>query len=259
MSFSDHLIDKNSAIPLYFQLKQIILAEIKSGALKSNERLPVENDFCDLYAISRTTVRQAITELVSEGHLYKEKNRGVFVATPRAKIDSIYSTHYYNEEAKISGIAPAYKINSMEVVPATPEVAKALQIKPEERVIYLEKWCYANDVLVSISDYYFIYPLCSAVMDRDVYRKVSAYELLNESAETRISHIEKTVSAYAANADEAMTFHIPIGSPMILADDIGYSVASGLPLSFEHVRLVGSRTYITWQFQMAASGGPSNG
>ncbi|MBR5642462.1 MAG: GntR family transcriptional regulator [Firmicutes bacterium] len=250
MAFLDYSIEKNSAIPLYFQLKQIILSEIKNGSLKSNDRLPIEKDFCDMYDLSRTTVRQAFTELVSEGHLYKEKNRGVFVATPRAKIDSIYSTHYYNEEAKASGFTPSYKITEMQIVPAPADVAKSLQIKAGEDVIHIEKLCYANDALVSISDYYFLYPLCAVVMDQDTYRKHSAYDLLNENAETRISHIEKTLCAYSANEDEAMAFHIPIGAPMILADDIGYSVVSGLPISFEHVRLVGSRTYITWEFQM---------
>ncbi len=253
MSFTDHAIDKNSPIPLYYQLKQIILAEVKAGSLKSNDRLPVEFDLCNMYGLSRTTVRQAISELVSEGYLYKEKNRGVFVAMPRAKVDSIYSTHYFNESAKAAGFTPSYRFVVSEVIPADAAAAKALQIKPGTDVIHMEKWCYANDILVAINEYYFIYPLCSCVMDEKAYRKFSAYELLNQHPETHISHISKTVSAYGADAEEAKTFGIPEGAAMFLADDIGYSQRTGLPISYEHVRLVGSRTYVTWEFQMKNS------
>ena len=253
MSFTDHAIDKNSPLPLYYQLKQIILAEVKAGNLKSNDRLPVEFDLCDMYGLSRTTVRQAISELVSEGYLYKEKNRGVFVAMPRAKVDSIYSTHYFNESAKAAGFNPSCRISAMQVIPANATVAKALQLKPGTDVIYVEKWCYANDILVAINEYYFVHPLCSSVMDEKAYRKFSAYELLNQNAETYIGHISKTVSAYSASAEEARIFDIPEGAAMFLADDIGYAQRTGLPISYEHVRLVGSRTHVTWEFQMKNS------
>lgn len=252
MPFVDYSVDKNSAIPLYFQFKQIILSEIKLGNLKTNDRLPVESDLCRLYSLSRTTVRQAVSELVADGFLYKEKNRGVFVSTPRAKVDSIYSTHYFNEEAKLSGFTPSCKINSLEIIPANADAAKALQVKEGEDVIYIEKWCYANDVLVGISEYYFISPLCACVMSRDAYRTDSAYELLNKQPATRISHISKKVTTYNVDQEEAKVFNIAIGSAMILADDIAYALNTGLPIAYEHVRLVGSRTYITWEFR----GGP---
>lgn len=248
MSFAEYKLDKNSAIPLYFQLKQIILSEIKAGNLKTNEKLPGENQLCDMYGLSRTTVRQAITELVLDGHLLKEKNRGVFVSAPRVKIDSIYSTHYYNEEAKVSGFKPSCKINSMTVIPADENVAKVLQVKVGEDIIFVEKWCYANDLLVSISDYYFVHPLCTCVMDENAYRSYSAYDLLNQQQETQVGRVAKKVTAYNAGPEEAKLFDIAIGSALILSDDIGYALNTGFPISYEHVRLVGSRTYITWDF-----------
>lgn len=248
MAFSNHTVDKNSPIPLYFQLKQIILAELKSGALQTNDKLPTEAELCEIYGLSRTTVRQAVSELVTSGHLFKEKNRGVFVAAPRAKVDSLYATHYYNEEAKAAGFTPACKINTMDFIPATEKVAKALQLKVGDEVIYLEKWCYANETLVSISDYYFVSPLCTCVMEESAYRHHSAYELLNAQPNTKIGRISKTITAYNAAPEEAKRFNIAIGSALILSEDIGYALNTGIPISYEHVCLVGSRTYITWDF-----------
>ena len=79
----DHTLDKNVPVPLYFQLKTLILDEIKNGSYKSGELIPTENEISEMFDISRTTVRQAITELVHDGQLYRIKSKGTFVANPK--------------------------------------------------------------------------------------------------------------------------------------------------------------------------------
>ena len=38
-----------------------------------------------MFDVSRMTVRQSITNLVTEGLLYREKGRGTFVAAPKVE------------------------------------------------------------------------------------------------------------------------------------------------------------------------------
>ena len=66
MNFSNQIIDKSTPIPMYFQLKQIILDRITAGELKPGDMIPTELEFIELFDVSRTTVRQAIIELVKE-------------------------------------------------------------------------------------------------------------------------------------------------------------------------------------------------
>ena len=54
-------LDKSIPIPLYYQLKEEILNNIKSGVYEQGSMVPKEQDLCDSLGISRTTVRQAIT------------------------------------------------------------------------------------------------------------------------------------------------------------------------------------------------------
>lgn len=81
------MINKYSNVPLYSQLKQIILQKIISGEYKQDTKIPSEQELCEQYDISRPTVRQAISELTNNGHLYKEKGKGTFVARTKSKID----------------------------------------------------------------------------------------------------------------------------------------------------------------------------
>ncbi len=63
------MIDKNSPLPLYFQLQNKLLEKIKDGTYPQNKALPTEHELIQNYGVSRTTVRQAIDNLVKEGYI----------------------------------------------------------------------------------------------------------------------------------------------------------------------------------------------
>lgn len=81
------MINKFSSIPLYLQLKDIIINKIESNEYAPNTQIPSEQDLCEIYDISRPTVRQAISELTNSGYLYKEKGKGTFVFGRKNIID----------------------------------------------------------------------------------------------------------------------------------------------------------------------------
>ena len=78
-----YIIDKNIPLPLYYQLKQIIINLIDDGVYKEDETIPTEHELIEKYQLSRTTVRQALNELVTEGYLYKRKGVGTFVSSTK--------------------------------------------------------------------------------------------------------------------------------------------------------------------------------
>lgn len=81
------MINKYSNVPLYSQLKYLIINMIESGEYQEESKIPSEQELCEQYDISRPTVRQAISELTNNGYLYKEKGKGTFVAKSKSKID----------------------------------------------------------------------------------------------------------------------------------------------------------------------------
>ena len=60
-------LDPQSIVPLYKQLKDLLLQEIKEGIYKANQKIPTELELSEKYQISRMTVRKALAELVEEG------------------------------------------------------------------------------------------------------------------------------------------------------------------------------------------------
>lgn len=80
-------LDKHSSIPLYAQLKDLLLNRIQQGVYAPGLQIPSELALCAELELSRPTVRQAISELVSEGTLYIEKGKGTFVAPDPERIE----------------------------------------------------------------------------------------------------------------------------------------------------------------------------
>ncbi|MDJ0925114.1 MAG: extracellular solute-binding protein [Acidimicrobiia bacterium] len=72
-------IDPRQPIPIYFQLKTLILEEILAGTYPPGSRLPTEHELCERLGVSRTPVSRALSELADEGVILRKRRSGSFV------------------------------------------------------------------------------------------------------------------------------------------------------------------------------------
>jgi multiple sugar transport system substrate-binding protein len=72
-------LDPTSAIPLYHQLKTHFLERVNRGEFLPGDRIPTEHEICEAYGVSRTTARQALTELADEGVIIRAPKRGSII------------------------------------------------------------------------------------------------------------------------------------------------------------------------------------
>ena len=72
-------LDKQSSKTIYQQLAAIIRKQVIYGELKPGVKLPSENELVKQYAISRSSVRQAIDILVGEGLVERVHGKGNFI------------------------------------------------------------------------------------------------------------------------------------------------------------------------------------
>lgn len=72
-------IDPALPVPIYQQLKTLIVDGILERRYTSDDRLPTEHELCELHGISRTPVNRALSELAGEGVILRHRRRGSFV------------------------------------------------------------------------------------------------------------------------------------------------------------------------------------
>lgn len=73
--------DRQSRVPLYMQLKDLIIKKIQLGEYKPGSMVRTEHELCEEYGISRYPVRQALGDLADEGYIIRVRGRGTFVNT----------------------------------------------------------------------------------------------------------------------------------------------------------------------------------
>lgn len=84
------MLDSKNKVPLYFQLVNNLLDQIDTD-MGPNEKLPTEKEICELYSVSRTTVRLAMSELEKRGYIYRIQGKGSFVSAMKKKLSKLFS------------------------------------------------------------------------------------------------------------------------------------------------------------------------
>src|SRR4051812_48324182 len=72
------MIDRNSAIPLYKQIKHILIEELREKDGQQGRPFSTEQELTHRFHVSRAPVRQALKELADEGYVYRERAKGTF-------------------------------------------------------------------------------------------------------------------------------------------------------------------------------------
>lgn len=240
MLLDNNKLDKSVPIPLYFQLKELILSEIKNGNYKSGNLIPTENELSDAFEISRTTVRQAITELVQEGWLYRIKSKGTFVSQPKISQDFIKKLESFNDQMVRLGMTPSTEVLEFTIQKAGEAVAAALKIAEKDNVIFLHRKRFADgDPIVTLKTY-LPFDKCDFLMGHD-FTKESLYQVLSSQGdEFRIFQVQRMIEAVEATAGDAANLNIKKGKPIQYFSSIGHN-AYGLPLEYSLARYRGDR------------------
>lgn len=112
--FSDK-VNANSSRAIYLQLLDIIEQQIADKKLVEGDMLPSENEFCEAYHISRTTIRQTFRELEGQGLIVRKRGLGTFVSESKVSrhLGNLYS---FSEDMKSLGMEPTSKVLSYKLL-----------------------------------------------------------------------------------------------------------------------------------------------
>ena len=143
-----------------------------------------------MYNISRTTVRQAITELVQEGWLYRVKSKGTLVRAPKIAQSFIQALGSFNDQIRALGMNPSTEVLDFKVMNVPEPVAEQLKLQQEDKVIYIHRRRFADNEPIVMVKTYLPYEKCSFVLDHDLV-KGSLYPVLGTKSETSISKIRR--------------------------------------------------------------------
>lgn len=205
-------VDKNIPIPLYYQIKQIVLDEIRSGNLQPGDMLPPEMDLQEIYGVSITTVRQAMKELVMEGYVYRVKSKGTFVSTPKIPQLALAKLGSFREEMKEQGFTPGIEVLKREVQPCSAKIAEKLRV-PEKSDIYHSITLRLADNMPILLEEMYLRADWININEFDL-RSKGFYDILSQEPKTTMARSERTIESRLATDRDHKFLKVRVGSPI---------------------------------------------
>lgn len=206
-------IDKQSRLPLYFQLEELIKKAISTGELKPGDMIPTEWEIIDYFKLSRTTVRQALSDLVNENLLYRKKGIGTFVSKPKIDLQYMGNMVSYNEQITSMGLTPSTKVLKFEVITADELLAKEMGLSKGDKVIELVRLRFADEEPIAVVQSYLPYDLCHEILDVDMERN-SLYQILSGQKNTTVVLVERVVEAMIVSREDSKLLNVEKGFPV---------------------------------------------
>lgn len=223
-------VDRASPVPLHVQLKQALRDQILGGAWAPGDLLPGENDLCQATGLSRTTVRQALSELTREGLLVRERGRGTFVAAPKLTERAAERLSGFFEDMVTLGYPPVSQVLKQHVIPASDQVAARLELRPGDEVVEIERLRMVNDEPVVLTTTTLPHRLCPGLETADLTQR-SLYEFLETSCGLTLARGRRTIEAVSADARQAKLLGVAKGAPLVYLESVSY-LDDGEPIEY---------------------------
>jgi GntR family transcriptional regulator len=216
----------NDRVPTYHRLKKKILRDIETGELVPGDVLPSERALAALHGLSRMTVRQALTDLVTAGILYREQGRGTFVSARKMQQRNISS---FSETVREMGFTPSTKVIEFDIVKPPDDIAGKLMVKDIE-VFRAVRVRLADTVPVAVEEVFIPFNICPGLEKKDL--QSSLYTVINKTFGHRVGSADCSVSTKHPTARQQEYLNISRNTPVLKIDTLYYSV-SGVTLYYE--------------------------
>ncbi|MBC7443616.1 MAG: GntR family transcriptional regulator [Ramlibacter sp.] len=198
-------------VPKHMQLRSILEA-LARDTLAPHAAIPPERKLMTRYGVSRSTVREAIRQLVEEGLLYRIQGKGTFVAGERVQSDLHLAS--FTEDMRRRGLIPATVLLSTSLVDAPLDVRAALGLAAGARVQLVERIRLAGGIPMALERGYYPADLLADLGEQDLTR--SLYATFATEYGLRIDNAEQTVWSEAADRGRAEILGVAEGAPLMV-------------------------------------------
>lgn len=236
------VLDRAAPLPLYFQLREALVREIRERGLEPGDRLPTEAELERRYGVSRSTIRQALNELAAEGIVHRIQGKGTFVGTPRIQHVPVLTS--FSELLRAQGYRPSHRLLDSSVVPAPVEVAEGLQAAEGASCRYLRRLFLADDDPVGLAETWLPREVLGSgddLLEDGEIEHGSLYELLQSDAIGLALHrAVETINPGVAEAADARLLACEPASPLLVIRRITFT-PEDRPVEWTRLLFAGDR------------------
>lgn len=217
--------------PLYLQLKERLRSDILNGTYAPHAQMPSESEMIQLFHVSRTTVRQALRDLQTEGLIFKIPGKGSFVSRPKATQDLV-SLQGFGEAMVAKGYETFSAIIASKDSTDNKVASEKLDIDISN-IMELRRVRYLNREPVSLDVTYVPSHIGKALLMEDLSSK-DIFSLLENKFGTPLGKADLQIEAVLADETIARILKVEEGSPILKLERLTYT-ENDVPIDYEHL------------------------
>jgi len=208
-------VHKDSPLPLYYQLKELLKRGIEQEAYHPHDRLPSEIELSKQFDVSRMTARRALVDLENEGFVYREPGRGTFVAEPKLRQGLLRLTSF-TEDIKSRGMTPGARVREVALV-REARSATRLGVPEDAPLVKVQRLRLADGSPLALETSHLVHRLCLGIEALDLADR-SLYRLLHERYGLTLGRAEQYIEAKPAGPLEAEVLNLDKGKSVLLME-----------------------------------------
>ncbi len=189
----------------------------------SDGRIPSETELASALGVSRTTVRDALSKLESEGAIIRKQGAGTFVNQQGLRIkwrlDEIWS---YEDVLRANGFTPTVQVRKISEETADQALAQALEISVGDPLLVIEKVFLEDATPVIFTSNRIPKQYVSGDVSGERVRK-PVYEFLASCCRQHILYYLSDIVPVIASDELTAVLNVPAGAALLSFDEIGYN------------------------------------
>jgi GntR family transcriptional regulator len=230
MRFNSSDIAKQSAVPLYLQIRNLLLQAVKQGELQPHQRAPSERAISELTGVSRMTVRQALQTLIVDGWLYTVPGKGTFVTDGPKIVQNLQRLSGLTQLLQSQGYNPSSRVINMAVTPASGREAEVFGVRPGTPLISFTRLRLANGIPVALESTHLVQARFPGLEEVDLSNG-SLYDILQTVYGVYPRRAIQVIEADKADEKTAGLLDIAPYEPVLAMERITYA-AENQPVEY---------------------------
>jgi len=214
-------LDFNSALPLYYQLKELIKSGIARHHWKLGEMIPSENELAAGHGVSVGTVKKALSELVQEGILHRRQGKGTFVARPNFQRSFIRFFRYGLGQAR-EDVIPASRVLRSETIVPPGRVREILRLDEADQVLVIKRLRLFDQMPLMLEELYLPEKIFRGFDQVDISQAL-LYPIYDAKYQTPITWADEFLEPRIAGPEVAAALDLEPGAPVIFIERIAYT------------------------------------
>lgn len=207
--------------PRHEQLSDWLRDQIEGGTYEPDDQLPSEKELCDLFGVSRITVRRALQTLENEELIYRRQGLGSFVSAPPLPQGLVRLTDFAQDMER-AGLEPSSRVLFHGTDKASPRAARALGVEAGSTVIRLDRLRLADGEPIAL-DHTWLPPFYAQLLqDHDLGRE-TIYRVLEQEHDIPVLRGHYRIEAAIAGTRESELLEVVEGAPLLLIERTSYT------------------------------------